>query len=348
MEIHKKYMQRCLDLAKNGLGTTYPNPLVGSVVVYNGKIIGEGWHRKAGDPHAEVNAIQAVKDKDLLSKSTLYVNLEPCSHYGKTPPCSLLIVQMKIPNVVIGTLDQNNVVNGKGVAFLKKNSCDVTVGVLEEECNYLNRRFFTFHLKKRPFIILKWAQTADGFIFPDVTPDTEKKPIWISNNYSQQLVHKWRTEEEAILVGTKTVLQDNPKLNARTYFGRSPLRVTLDKYLRIPKNYNFYDKKIDAIIFIDKNTQVDKEENCYMPIDFSKNILKQIIDILYKLEVQSIIVEGGTITLQKFINMGIWDEARVFIGSSKFKKGLKAPVMNGNKTNEKIVGSDRLLMITNK
>ena len=293
-------MQHCLDLAKNGLGTTYPNPLVGSIVVYDGKIIGEGWHRKSGEPHAEVNAINAVKDKNLLSKSTLYVNLEPCSHYGKTPPCSLLIVQMKIPNVVIGTIDHNNKVHGKGIEFLKNNGCNVTVGVLEEECNHLNKRFFTFHQKKRPYIILKWAQTKDGFIFPETGSQVENKPIWISNSYSQQLVHKWRTEEQSILVGTNTVLQDNPKLNARTYFGRSPVRITLDKDLKIDTGFNFYDNKIETIIFIDKKTKVFNEKEFYVRINFSENVIKQILTVLHKKEIQSLDCRGRNKNSSKF------------------------------------------------
>jgi len=340
-------MQRCLDLAKNGLGTTYPNPLVGSVIVYDHKIIGEGWHRKAGEPHAEVNAIHSVKDKSLLSKSTLYVNLEPCSHYGKTPPCSLLIAQMKIPNVVIGTIDYNDEVFGKGVSFLKNNGCNVTVGVLEKDCNHLNRRFFTFHQKKRPYIILKWAQTIDGFIFPEIKPKIKHEPIWISNEYSKQLVHKWRTEEVSILVGTNTVLQDNPKLNARTYFGKSPVRITMDKNLKINKNFNFYDNEIETIVFIDKKAKFTENRECFEPIDFSVNVTKQIIDVLYKKGIQSLIVEGGSVTLQSFIDAGLWDEARVFIGNSKFLNGIEAPVFQGKIEKEIQVESDKLIKYIN-
>lgn len=348
MEIHKKYMQRCLDLAKNGLGTTYPNPLVGSVIVYEDKIIGEGWHRKAGEPHAEVNAINSVKDKSLLSKSTLYVNLEPCSHYGRTPPCSLLIMQMKIPNVVIGSIDLNDMVHGKGIAFLKNNNCNVTVGVLENKCNQLNRRFFTFHQKKRPYIILKWAQTKDGFIFPEVETTVENKPIWISNSYSQQLVHKWRTEEASVLVGTNTVLQDNPKLSARTYSGRSPVRITIDKDLKTNTDFHFYDDEIETIVFIDKKTKVNKNREFYERIDFSKNVIVQILDILYKREIQSIIIEGGAITLQSFIDANLWDEARNFVGNLCFEKGIKAPDVNREIRTELQIGTDKLLMYTNK
>lgn len=348
MELHKKYMQRCLDLAKNGLGTTYPNPLVGSVIVHDNKIIGEGWHKKAGEAHAEVNAINAVKDQSLLSKSTLYVNLEPCSHYGKTPPCSLLIVQKKIPKVIIGTIDLHSKVHGKGIKFLKEHGCEVTVGILEEKCNLLNKRFFTFHQKKRPYIILKWAATKDGFIFPETDHKKQKKPVWISNAYSQQLVHKWRTEEASILVGTKTVLQDDPKLNARSYCGDSPVRITIDKDLKIDRDFNFYDGNIETIVFIDHKTKVEIEKDIYHRIDFSKNVINQILFVLHGKEIQSLIVEGGTITLQKFIDAGLWDEARVFMGNTTFKKGIKAPVFKGKINRELQVGSDKLIMYTNK
>lgn len=324
METHKRYMQRCLDLAKNGLGTTYPNPLVGSVIVYKGKIIGEGWHQKAGEPHAEVNAIHAVKDKSLLHESTLYVNLEPCSHYGKTPPCADLIVKMQIKNVVIGTIDYNSQVHGKGVERLKQNGCNVKVGVLEKECKALNKRFFTFHQKRRPYIILKWAETKDGYIFPE-EKHHKKEPVWISNLYALQLVHKWRTEEQSILVGTNTVLNDNPKLNARHYFGNSPIRIAVDRDLKIPGNYNFYDGELETIIFTEK----DAAKTCLHKIDFTKNVIKQILEVLYNKGVQSLIVEGGAKTLSSFIEDDVWDEARVFVSENYFKGGIKAPYFNG-------------------
>ena len=276
LEIHKKYMRRCLTLAKNGLGSTYPNPLVGSVIVFENNIIGEGWHQRSGDSHAEVIAINSVKNKSLLAESTIYVNLEPCSHHGKTPPCADLIVKMKIKKVVIGTVDYNNVVTGKGIAHLKENGCNVSVGVLESECKEVNKRFFTYHKKKRPFVILKWAETKDGFIFPDNKYNKEKKPIWISNKYSQQLVHKWRTEEEAILVGTSTALQDNPNLSARTYFGKSPIRIAIDKDLKIPENYNFYDCSTRTIIFTGNPPHLEKKNLSFIIIDFTKNTNKQI------------------------------------------------------------------------
>ncbi len=270
-------MQRCLDLAKNWLGATYPNPLVGSVIVCDDRIIGEGWHRKAGEPHAEVNAINSVKDQYLFSRSTLYVNLEPCSHYGKTPPCSDLIVKKNIKKVVIGSIDLNSKVNGKGIEHLKKSGCIVEVGVLEKECKELNKRFFTFHSKQRPYIILKWAETKDGYIYPSIKNKNNVKPTWISNIYSLQLVHKWRTEEQAILVGTKTVINDNPELNARHYYGKSPIRVAIDRNLKIPKNYNFYDGKLETVMFTDKNITPKKNSKInFEKINFTKNVTKQI------------------------------------------------------------------------
>lgn len=233
MTTHEFYMKRCIELAKNGLGTTYPNPLVGSVIVHDGKIIGEGWHKKAGEPHAEVNAVNSVKDKSLLKEATIYVSLEPCSHFGKTPPCCDLIIANKIPNVVVGTVDPFAKVAGNGIKKLIESGKNVTIGILEDECNELNKRFFTFHQKKRPYIILKWAETTDGFIAP--ISKEEKSPVWITNPYSRQLVHKWRTEEQAILVGTNTVLDDNPKLDARDFSGNNPVRIVLDKSGKISK-----------------------------------------------------------------------------------------------------------------
>ena len=339
-------MLRCIDLAKNGLGSTYPNPLVGSVVVYNDKIIGEGWHQKAGEAHAEVKAINSVKDKSLLSKSTIYVNLEPCSHWGKTPPCADLIVKMKIKNVVIGTVDFNDKVQGKGILHLQKNGCNVKVGVLENDCRELNKRFFTFHQKNRPYIILKWAETKDGFIFPKRN-NKNKEPIWISNTYSLQLVHKWRTEEQALLVGTNTAINDNPKLNARNYFGRSPIRVMIDRELKIPKDFNLYDGELDTIIFTEKDKSSDIKKLIFQKIDFSKNVVKQICDVLYEKEIQSIIIEGGAKTLQSFINENLWDEARVFVGDSVFKNGIKSPNLNGEIIKEVSILNDKLTFFKN-
>ena len=278
MKINEKYIRRCIELARNGLGTTYPNPLVGSVIVYDGKIIGEGWHKKSGESHAEVNAVKAVKDKSLLKKATIYVSLEPCSHFGKTPPCCDLIIKNNIPNVVIGTVDPNVKVAGNGIKKLIEAGIHVTVGVLEEECNALNKRFFTFHKKKRPFIVLKWAESQDGFIAP--TEKLEKKPVWITNQYSRQLVHKWRTEEQAILVGTQTAIDDNPKLNARDWSGKNPIRLVIDQNNRIEKNNHIFDNQAVTIVF-SKSIDTIKKENSWN-IMFSKvKMIRTVIESIF-------------------------------------------------------------------
>ena len=239
---HEIFMQRCIELAKNGLGTTYPNPMVGSVVVHQNKIIGEGWHKKAGEFHAEVNAIASVKNKGLLLESTIYVSLEPCAHFGKTPPCCDLILAQNIPNIVIGTLDPFEKVAGKSIEKLQKAGKNVITGILETACKDLNKRFFAFHQKKRPYIILKWAESADGFVAP-LQKETQK-PVWLSNPYSRQLVHKWRSEEQVILVGTNTVLSDNPKLNTRDWEGKNPTRIVIDRIHKIDKTYFVKMKKL--------------------------------------------------------------------------------------------------------
>ena len=328
MKIHEFYIKRCIQLAKNGLGTTYPNPLVGSVIVYNNKIIGEGWHRKSGEPHAEVNAINSVKDKSLLSKSTIYVSLEPCSHFGKTAPCSDLIIKHKIPNVVIGTIDPNDKVAGTGIKRLIENGTDVTVGVLEKDCNQLNKRFFTFHQKKRPYIILKWAESQDGFIAP-LNKDRQE-PVWISNEYSRQLVHKWRSEEQTILVGTKTVLDDNPKLDVRDWSGANPIRIILDRTGKITKEYFVKDEKTKTIIITEREKSISSENCIYENAIFDSELTKKIAHISYKYGIQSILIEGGTLTLQSFIDDNFWDEARIFIGNLHLKGGIKAPILNEN------------------
>lgn len=341
-------MRRCLSLAKNGLGLTYPNPLVGSVIVFEDHIIGEGWHQRSGDPHAEVIAINSVRNKSILAESTIYVNLEPCSHHGKTPPCADLIVKMQIKNVVIGTIDYNNVVSGKGIAHLKENGCNVSVGVLESECIEINRRFFTYHKKKRPYVILKWAETKDGFLFPDNKSNKEKKPIWISNKYSQQLVHKWRTEEEAILIGTSTALQDNPSLSARTYFGSSPIRIAIDKDLKIPENYNFYDGNSQTIIFTRKESQLVKKNLSFIKIDFMNNTNMEILNYLFNVGIQSVIIEGGAKTLQSFIDLELWDEARVFVGDNIFGIGIKSPHLKGENKYKRSILNDGLTIFKNE
>lgn len=351
MTTHEFYIKRCIELAKNGLGTTFPNPLVGSVIVHNDRIIGEGWHRKAGEPHAEVNAVNSVKDKSLLKEATIYVTLEPCSHFGKTPPCCDLIIANKIPNVVIGTVDPFAKVAGNGIKKLIESGKNVTVGILEEECNELNKRFFTFHQKKRPYVVLKWAETSDGFIAPkkivkQVQHD-KLAPVWITNPYSRQLVHKWRTEEQAILVGTNTVLEDNPKLDARDFKGTNPVRIVLDKSGKISEKYHVKDAS-QKTIFITESKNFPSTENCiYENAIFGNSLADSILKILYENNIQSVLIEGGTTTLQTFINEGLWDEARIFNGSVKFQNGLEAPKLNGVTYSRFDIMDDHLNIIRN-
>ncbi|MCF6307999.1 MAG: bifunctional diaminohydroxyphosphoribosylaminopyrimidine deaminase/5-amino-6-(5-phosphoribosylamino)uracil reductase RibD [Flavobacteriaceae bacterium] len=374
MKIHEKYMLRCIQLAKNGLGTTYPNPLVGSVIVHKNKIIGEGWHYKSGKPHAEVNAINSVKNKTLLEEATIYVSLEPCSHFGKTPPCANLIIEKGIKNVVIGSVDPNPKVTGNGINLLKESGCNLIEGVLQKECNQLNKRFFTIHQKKRPYIILKWAETGDGFIAPKETinrlPHLEKNeirndtaPVWITNPISRQLVHKWRAEEQSILVGTQTVIDDNPSLTTRDWQGNSPIRFVIDRNLRIPENASVFDGSVKTIVIVDKDAVISTflQAQCTTPlndrlteknilietINFSKEIATQICDLIYRYNIQSIIIEGGAKTLQSFIDANLWDEARVFTGNNAFKEGTKAPVLRGSLSFEEKINQDILRIYTN-
>ncbi len=347
MKIHEKYIKRCIELAKNGLGTTSPNPMVGSVIVYNDTIIGEGYTSPYGGNHAEVNAINSVVDKELLKKATLYVSLEPCNHFGKTPPCSDLIVKCKILKVVIGCIDSFDKVAGKGIEKLKKHGCDVEVGVLEGECVELNKRFFTYHTKKMPYIILKWAETSDGFISPHSKRE-EIKPVWITNQYSRQLVHKWRTEEQAILVGTNTAINDNPKLDVRNWHGKNPIRIVIDRNLRIPKNYHLFDNCIKTIVLTENKNGVGADNLIFEQIDFSKNLAQQICVVLYKHTIQSVIIEGGSQTIQTFINANLWDEARIFIGVITFNKGVSAPVIYGEEIVSQTIQSDILKLLKNK
>ena len=338
-------MRRCLELAKNGLGTTYPNPMVGSVIVCDGKIIGEGWHKKSGEPHAEVNAVNSVKDKSLLKRSTIYVSLEPCSHFGKTPPCCDLIIENKIPNVVVGTVDSNIKVAGNGIKKLIEAGAKVTVGILETECKELNKRFFTFHEKKRPYVILKWAETQDGFIAP--LTKLEQKPVWITNKFSRQLVHKWRSEEQAILVGTNTVIDDNPKLDVRDWTGNNPIKIILDQNNRIPKDSYIFNNQVKTIIFSNSSTRINQENSIFEVIDFKKNLANQILNVLYKHHIQSVMIEGGLQTLQTFIDENLWDEARVFIGNNNFETGIKAPLLALKNIEKHIIENDILLISRN-
>lgn len=333
MKIHEKYIKRCIQIAQNGLGTTAPNPMVGCVIVHKDLIIGEGFTSAYGGNHAEINAINSVKDTSLLKNSTLYVTLEPCSHFGKTPPCSDAIIRYQIPKVVIGTMDTHSKVSGKGIEKLKNSGCEVIVGVLENECKKLHKRFFTFHNKKRPYIILKWAETADGFIAPKTK--NEQKPVWITNELSRQLVHKWRAEEQAILVGTKTVVEDNPSLTVRDWTGKHPVRIVLDKDEKLSKDFKVFDNQAATIIISNKT------------VNFEENLAQQICDVLYKNDINSVIIEGGSRTLQTFINEDLWDEARVFTGKTNFTDGVNAPIFSGKLISEEKILNDILKIYNN-
>ena len=320
-----KYISRCLQLAELGAGYVAPNPMVGAVLVCDDKIIGEGYHRHYGEAHAEPNAINSVKNTDLLKQSTLYVNLEPCSHYGKTPPCADLIVSSGIPRVVIGTLDPNPKVAGRGVEILRKAGVEVVVGVLEVECRELNKRFFIFQEQKRPYVLLKWAQTQDGFMDRVRTTVTEP-PLQISNNITRQLTHKMRSENQSILVGANTVLLDNPSLTVRNWSGKSPVRIGIDRQRRIPDDFNLLDGSISTIIFTEKD-EVNKLHVEFVKIDFSTNSVKNILSEIYKRNIHSVLVEGGPTILNSFIESGLWDEANIEIAPLRIAEGMAAPVL---------------------
>lgn len=318
------FMQRCIDLARMGIGFVAPNPMVGCVIVYENKIIGEGYHKRFGEEHAEVNAINNVSQPELLEKATLYVCLEPCAHHGKTPPCADLIIQKRIPRVVIGCSDTFEAVNGKGIERLRNAGIEVKLGVLEAECLLLNKRFFTFHQKKRPYIILKWAQTQDGFIDKIRKAGEEKKINWISCQESKSLVHQWRSEEQAILVGKNTVLTDNPTLTVREVLGKNPVRIVLDPQMELPSDCAVFNVQSTTIIL-----NALEDEQVYNLHYFQVNPFdtQNITNCLFELEIQSVLVEGGAFTIQKFIDCGLWDEARILVGSKRFGDGLKAPVI---------------------
>ena len=322
-----KFMKRCLELAEKAQGMTSPNPVVGCVIVHDGVIIGEGFHLKAGKEHAEVNAINSVKDKSLLEKSTLYVSLEPCSHTGKTPPCADLIVANRIPEVVIGTIDTTDKVAGKGILKLKDSGCNVLTGILEQECRWINRRFFTYHEKKRPYIILKWAQSKDGFIDARRT-DESSTPVRISGDAERVLVHKWRSEAEAILVGAETIRADKPGLDVRYWTGKNPIRVILSGSGNL-NNYLLQNKTNSHVILF---SEVERENvKMVRNVILEKSILacQQVLNYLYKEKIQSVFIEGGAQILNHFIEYGLWDEARVFTGRGELDTGVKAPSVKG-------------------
>ncbi len=318
------YMQRCIDLARLGNGNVAPNPMVGSVIVFENRVIGEGYHQLYGKAHAEVNAIDNVKDKSLLSKSTIYVSLEPCAHYGQTPPCVDLIIKNKLKRVVIGCSDSFEKVSGKGVQKLKDTGIDVTIGVLEKECRELNKRFFTFHEKKRPYVVLKWAQTKDGFI-DKKRSDSCQEINWISSPETKMLVHKWRSEEHSILVGKNTVQKDNPTLTVREIEGENPIRIILDSQLELNTSNNVFNNESNTIIFnLIKDAKLDNLEW----IKLSNMKVQTILEALYKKNIQSVFIEGGAFTLQSFIDSNCWDEARVIVGETFFNEGVIAPVIS--------------------
>lgn len=330
-------MQVCIDLALKGFPLAMPNPLVGCVIVHKHKIIGQGYHKQYGSHHAEVNAIGNVENKDLLKESTLYVSLEPCAHHGKTPPCADLIIKHKIPKVVIGSLDTFSEVNGKGIERLRSAGVEVITSVLEDECREINRRFFTFHEKKRPYIILKWAQTSDGFI----APLDQKEPLWISSSESKTLVHQWRSQEQSVLVGRKTAFLDNPQLTTREFEGKNPIRIVLDKNLNLPKSLAIFNDEAPTLIV---NDSLSSE--CHIQVDF-ENFLPSLLDKLYESNIQSVIVEGGSQTLNTFINSNSWDEARIFTSKKTLEEGIQSPVIERVISKSVIIGGDKLNYIFN-
>tara|TARA_Y100000385_G_scaffold139736_1_gene145165 strand:+ start:2711 stop:3751 length:1041 start_codon:yes stop_codon:yes gene_type:complete len=332
-------MNRCLDLAFLGNGYVAPNPMVGCVIVLDDKIIGEGYHAKYGTDHAEVMAIKSVKDPSLLKDATLYVSLEPCNHFGKTPPCVDRIIKAEIKKVVIGCEDIHSKVSGRGVSALRDAGIEVIENVLQEQCEALNKRFFTFHKRKRPYVVLKWAQTKDGFL--DRTRDASSKPKinWISAPETKSLVHKWRAEEDAILVGRNTVLYDNPSLTVREWTGQNPVRIVIDSHLQTDIKGNvFSDGAKTLILNLEKNSSVDNVE--YIKIEETST--RCILNELYKRGIQSVLVEGGSRTLQYFIVDNAWDEARVIVGNQYFEDGIKAPVISKVPSDSVNFGEDKI------
>jgi diaminohydroxyphosphoribosylaminopyrimidine deaminase/5-amino-6-(5-phosphoribosylamino)uracil reductase len=333
--IDERYMQRALELAAMGLGSVSPNPMVGCVIVHDDQIIGEGYHQKYGEAHAEVNAINAVEDQSLLRNATVYVTLEPCAHWGKTPPCANLLVEKNIARIVIATVDSNPLVGGKGIKILEAAGITVISGVLEKEARVQNKRFFTQIEKKRPYVILKWAQTSDGFV---ARSDFSSK--WISNPSSRQLVHKWRAEEDGILVGKNTAIYDDPSLNVREWVGKNPIRLVVDSRLELPQNLKLFDQTIPTICF--NTLKSEKQENLEYVILREGFEISTLLDELSNRTIQSIIVEGGSFLLSKFIAAELWDEARVFTSQNKFEAGIPAPKLNQISTESYQIQSDLL------
>ncbi|XOD68381.1 MAG: bifunctional diaminohydroxyphosphoribosylaminopyrimidine deaminase/5-amino-6-(5-phosphoribosylamino)uracil reductase RibD [Flavobacteriales bacterium AspAUS03] len=341
---HETFMKRAIQLAKNGRGSTVPNPMVGCVIVRNSTIIGEGWHYKSGVSHAEVHAIQSVKKPTLLTKATLYITLEPCTYHG-SPPCIDLILQKKIPRVVIGIQDPNPQVNGLGIHQLKEAGIEVIESVLKVACYTLNKRFFILHEKRRPYVLLKWAQSCDGFIDIPRDQSNPKQPFWFSNIYARQLVHKWRTEEDSVLSGIQTILNNNPQLSTRDWYGKKPICVILDRQLSIPESYSIYNNNPLTLVFTEKKKSSQKNVT-FIPISFDQNLLKNLLDQLYKRDIQSVIIEDEKQILEGFIQEELWDEARIFIAEIQLSKGLKTPEIKGKIRSKTKIDTDTLLILT--
>lgn len=334
-------MRRAMELAGNGLGNVSPNPMVGAVVVYNGKIIGEGWHRQFGGPHAEVEAINSIKDHQVLPESTLFVNLEPCAHYGKTPPCTDLIMKSGLRRVVLANTDPNPMVGGKGIRQLQDGGVEVVTGVMRQQGTFLNRRFFRFHQNKRPYIILKWAQTSDGFIARE---NFDSK--WISNEYSRKLVHRYRAEEDAILVGRATAQYDNPQLTTRDWHGKDPLRLVIDPELKLDGGLKLFDGRTPTICY---NFHKDETDGNISWVKLPREgFLPALWQDLYQKEVQSILVEGGGTLINSLVQANFWDEARMFVAPLEFEKGIRAPELQGSPDEEQLIVGDRLKVYYNK
>jgi len=338
-----KFMRRCLELAVKAEGLTFPNPMVGAVIVNNGKIIGEGFHLKSGSPHAEVNAISSVSDKSLLRSSTIYINLEPCSHFGKTPPCADLIISSAIPRVVIGTADTSDKVSGQGISRLEESGCCVKTGVLEDECRWLNRRFFTVNEKQRPYIILKWAQSSDGYI-DTLRGSYQSTPVWITGNPEKVLVHKWRSCEQSILVGAGTVRADDPKLNVREWTGNHPLSIVLSRSGAVSQNSALFGTNGVHIVFT-MNMTSDLPGILKIKLEEEIPASEQIVKYLFSRGIQSLFIEGGAEVLNHFISEGYWDEARVFTGKNSFGEGIKAPELLKFRLKERKYYSNSLLEV---
>ena len=334
-------MRRCLELAKLGFGKVAPNPMVGCIIVHNDRVIGEGYHEKYGSAHAEVNAIRSVQQKELLKQSSLYVNLEPCSHFGKTPPCVNLILEQGIREVIIGTIDPNPLVSGKGIQHLKEAGINVIPSILEQECRQINKRFFTFHEKKRPYIILKWAETKDGFISRYPIPNSREENR-ITGNEANILNHQWRSQESAIMVGTNTVINDNPELTTRHVAGKNPTRILIDKKGSLRSELNVFKNNSTVIVFSEQQSRI--QENIeYIHFNFKTDILEFILQSLYNRNIQSVIIEGGSTLLNSFLEKNLWDEIRILKGNIEFKTGVEAPSLNLSNGERTKVGNDEMI-----